>query len=231
MGLHLCYELAFDPTADEAAVTAVLGRLRDAARRSSFRRVSPLLRRCEPETPPGPPGHGDALEWLFGISSDGHRATHGKRRVSRSIAADLAIGFVVAPGARCEPAAFGLARYPEPVDARRGEVEYTTTGWHWHAVCKTQYASVVSDEHLVACHTGLVALLDCAAALGIDVTVRDETHFWETRDPARLVQEVRDMNRIVARMAGALSDRMPGDLRVAGAILDHPRFERLEMGD
>ena len=36
-------------------------------------------------------------------------------------------------------------------------------GWHWHYCCKTQYASVVSDEHLLRCHLMLIDLLDSAS--------------------------------------------------------------------
>ena len=38
------------------------------------------------------------------------------------------------------------------------------------------------------------------------------------------------MNRIVAAFAGKLSDKL-SPLRVEGAIFEHPRFERIEMGE
>lgn len=101
--------------------------------------------------------------------------------------------------------------------------------WFWHQVCKTQYASLVNDDHLVFCHTTLVVLLDYAIESGWDVIVRDEGHYSETRDPGRLVQEVRHMNRIVARIAGALSDRLESVGQPLAPIFDHPEFEHLEI--
>ncbi len=74
-------------------------------------------------------------------------------------------------------------------------------------------------------------LLDHAIALGVSVVVRDETHYWETRDEQRLITAVHDMNRIVAALAGKLSDHAGVvNGRVQAPIFGHPRFERLEMG-
>ena len=94
-----------------------------------------------------------------------------------------------------------------------------------------QYASIVSDRHLVSCHTGLVRLLDHARMLGVDVVVRDETHYWETRDEQRLITEAHAMNRIVARIAGNLDDAVGPGHATWAPIFGHPRFERLEMGE
>ena len=60
------------------------------------------------------------------------------------------------------------------------------------------------------------------------MTVRDETHYWETRDTNVLLAEVREMNRIVAQFAGALHDAVGERARTEGAIFDHPEFEELE---
>jgi hypothetical protein len=99
---------------------------------------------------------------------------------------------------------------------------------YWHACCKTQYASVVSDEHLIRCHLLIVELLEALRQMGADIEVRDETGYWETRSTAHLVSEVAKMNAIVARFAGAFHDAMPPGLRAGGAIFEHPEFERLE---
>jgi hypothetical protein len=132
-----------------------------------------------------------------------------------------AIGFGIHPGKRCEGATYGFVR--------RAEADGTNAEWFWHHCCKTQYASVVSWEHLIKCHTSLVSLLDHAIELGIGVVVRDEGHYWETRDEARLIAETEYMNQWVASFAGAFSDAMPKGLAVGGAIFEHPEFERLEM--
>jgi len=137
------------------------------------------------------------------------------------------VGFAVHPGRYCEGATFGLAWVP-PEDEDGNRLHNEPYVWHWHAGCKTQYASVVSDEYLIHCHKTLVALLEEAIRLGFDVTVRDETHYWETRDTNVLLAEVREMNRIVARIAGALHDVVGERARAEGAIFEHPEFEVLE---
>src|SRR6266542_1119210 len=185
MGLHLCYELAHSPETSEETATALLGRLREGAERLRFDRMSPMLRFSGDECEPGTWGEGDPLEWFFKVSAHEAAADSPDPDYPRSVWANVAIGFVVHPGARCEAAAFGLARFPETVTAHPGDRPVETRGWHWHAVCKTQYASVVSDDHLIRCHLSLVELLEEAARLGFGVTVRDETHYWETRDIRR----------------------------------------------
>lgn len=132
-------------------------------------------------------------------------------------------GFFVHPGRGCETASFGVLRR---ADSRGEHAE-----WFWRCSCKTQYASIVSDAHLIACHTVLVQLLDHAIQLGFDVDVYDETHYWETRDTARLVAEVHAMNQLVARFAGRLSDAIGERHDIQATIFEHPRFERLEMGE
>jgi hypothetical protein len=132
-----------------------------------------------------------------------------------------ASAFGIYPGKRCEGATCGFVK--------RAEADGSNAEWFWHRCCKTQYASVVSWEHLIKCHTSLVALLDYAIEIGIDVVVRDEGHYWETRDEARLVAETTYMNQLVAKFAGAFSDAMPKGLEAGGEILEHPEFERLEM--
>ena len=115
-----------------------------------------------------------------------------------------------------------------PEDEEGDRVHGEPYVWPWHSTCRTQYASVVSDEHLIHCHTTLVALLEEAIQLGFEVTVRDETHYWETRDTNVLLAEVREMNRIVARIAGAMHDAAGEGVRTEGPIFKHPEFEVLE---
>jgi hypothetical protein len=231
MGLHLCYELALSPEISEEAVTALLEQLWKSAQQLRFHTMSPMFRFRAGECEPGAPGTGNQFEWLFKVFAQEAAADSPDPDHPRFVRADLAIGFVVHPGARCEAAAFGLARFPETVIAHPGDQPVETRGWHWHAVCKTQYASVVSDDHLIRCHLTLVELLEEAERLGFGVTVRDETHYWETRDTRRLIEEVHAMNRIVAALAGRLGDRLPDSLRLGGSIVEHPRFEHLEMGE
>lgn len=229
MGLHLCYELDLPAESTETAVFALLEAFRSAAVRLPFDGVSEMFRMSGDACRLRPRGERDELEWFFTVFTRGSVAESPDPDYPIQVPSDLALGFVVVPGARCEAAAFGLARFPVPVMARRGQEEITTEGWHWHATCKTQYASVIGDDHLIKCHLGLVELLDTAARMGFGVTVRDETHYWETRDTGRLLTEVRAMNRIVAKLVGRMADALPDGLSADGAILSHPRFEHLEM--
>lgn len=228
MGLHLCYELDLPSNWTDAQVTEPLRALHQKAATLHLDRITPLRRLEGRDCQPGPYGVGDPLDWFLKVAALGRRDDD---RRSAGIGPTTAIGFVVAPGLRCEPAAFGVARYPEPVTAHPDPdgPGIATLGWHWHTCCKTQYASVVSDDHLLRCHLALVALLDEARSLGFTVTVRDETHYWETRDTKRLVAEVHQMNRLVARLAGRLSDVLGPHAAVGGSITAHPEFEHLEM--
>ena len=208
MGLHLNYELRLPPSASVAAVENVLVGLRDFALALPFKSVTEIYR---PE-----PGRCDSrrggLRFLASV-------------IAKAFVADIDLvrGFSVIPGNGCESAAFAFM----PRADQRGK----HADWFWYSSCKTQYASVISDDHLVACHGGLVKLLDHAIALGVSVVVRDETHYWETRDEQRLITAVHDMNRIVAALAGKLSDHAGVvNGRVQAPIFGHPRFERLEMG-
>lgn len=77
----------------------------------------------------------------------------------------------------------------------------------------------------------MIALLDAAAALGIEVAVRDDSGYSEHRDETRLLASVDEWNRLVARLAGSLGDAFnSAGLRAGSPIFRHPDFERLEMG-
>ncbi|HEY7565968.1 MAG TPA: hypothetical protein VH762_00235 [Gemmatimonadaceae bacterium] len=139
----------------------------------------------------------------------------------------VAYGFGIAVGAGSEPAALGVVQICLP-----GQ---TPSDWNWHCCCKTQYASVHSDDNLVRCHHSIVAALEAAQSLGFDVTVHDETGYWESRDATRLISAVTEMNKLVASLAGRVTDaaRNAGaDSRaIQSEIFKHPDFERLETAD
>ena len=230
MGLHLCYELSVPRETPVDEVAERVRQLYRVAVTHPFDKVGPLVRTTAGETLGDATDADSSLSNWFRFSAMcrlGHRdaATGARTQLLPN-----AFGFVVQPGDWCEAATFGLAWVsPEDEDGNRmhGEPEV----WHWHAVCKTQYASNVGHAHLIRCHTSLVSLLDRAPDLGFDVTVRDETHFWETRDTEVLLAEVREMNRIVARIAGAFHDAVGNHAHVGGAIFKHPEFEELETRD
>src|SRR5262249_28971131 len=102
--------------------------------------------------------------------------------------------------------------------------------WYWWCACKTQYASVVSDEHFVKVHTGLVAMLDAAIELGFVVDVIDEGGYWESRSKEVLVASVTRMNQLIARLGGTLSDALGNAKKHEALILHRRRCERLGRG-
>ena len=100
------------------------------------------------------------------------------------------ICFSTKPGQGCEPANFGLCRYPGEVsDPGFGRHQTKLKCWSWHSFCKTHYASdprCGGLPNFLRCHLGVVALLDEAQRLGILGKVSDEGDFWETRSLERL---------------------------------------------
>ena len=219
IGLHLNFELHLPASATRESVIASLSALRAFARTLPFAELSPLRTDHDGQ---GEGGHAErlaALRWwaeLIATPCD----TDDVPLVGDASSAQ---GFFVHPGKGCETATFGFLR--------RATATGTPIDWYWHCSCKTQYASTVSDAHLITCHTSLIGLLDYAITLGIDVVVHDETHYWESRDVSRLVSEVRAMNQLVARIAGKLSDALGDAKDLQASIFEHPRFERLEMGE
>ena len=226
MGLTISYTLGLPASSPRATVVERVEQLRAAAERLPFEMVGPMIALEAGETlgDMNPP---DPLEFAFRLW-----ASHGPDADDPETGgfADTmpeAVGFIVMPGAHCEPAPFGLAWVP-PRDDDWQVLRGQPWTWHWAAACKTQYASIVSAGHFVRCHTSIVALLDEAVKLGFDVRVNDEGAFWESRDTDRLLAHVDHMNRIVAAFAGAVHDRIGGEHRLEAPIFEHPDFERLE---
>lgn len=232
MGLHLCYELALPSDTPRRRVVELLTDLRARSERLPFDRVSEVRELS-----------GDAARFrrgmdvwhdpwaLFLLAAERLKVPgpppDGMQVVS--VPPEFAAGFVVLPGRRCEAAGFGFSRCPEVATVGDQTVPCLHPGWHWHYCCKTQYSSVVSEAHFLSCHLGLVEMLDTAAAMGIEVTVRDETGYHEHRDEARLLRTVHEWNELIARIAGRLSDATEAHpVRVVSPIFEHPRFEHLE---
>jgi len=238
MGLHLCYDLALPPGATDSDAATLVSSLRERAVALPFDHVSNVVRLTQDVLAGSWPVRGLAYARLEDVAHLGAvfaREEMYRRRLGFpndeeytlvDVPPDVptaAHAFAVAPGRGCEPASFGVARLTD------GDAP---APWGWHCCCKTQYASALGDDHLLRCHGSLVAILDAAGALGFEVTVRDETGYWGSRDPRQLTAAVAEMNRLVARFAGAVTDAVRdagGDSRgVRGAIFDHPDFERLE---
>jgi hypothetical protein len=239
MGLHINFELSLPAATSESYVSALMADLHDRARALPFAGVSNMVRLTERELAGPWPLHGLAYDRLDDVAhvyasltrDELYGRAHGLsepnplRRID--VPADvptIAIGFGLSVGRGSEPAAFGLTKL--------GGAEHESLAWRWQCSCKTQYASVLGNEHLLRCHTSVVALLDAAVALGVEVEVHDETGYWETRDTTVLFDRVAEMNRIVAKLAGALTDSVrdagADSRQLDGAIFKHPDFERLE---
>jgi len=224
MGLSIAYRLGLPAATERDTVVRRVEQLRDRALQLPFTLVTDLMASSVGESLGRPAAHGVELEFWY-------RSWANLTLHSTSDGGDdslpESIGFVVYPGNECEPAAFGLAWSP-PRDEQWSGIPDAPFTWCWQSVCKTQYASKVSVEHFVTCHSALVALLDAARELGFDVEVHDEGGYWESRDPNRLLAEVGKMNEIVAGLAGALHDAIGDEHRIDAAIFSHPDFERLE---
>jgi len=232
MGLHINYELALPAATTAAEAQAYLTELRAACTALGASHVGPIMHFTGRELAEGDtryePWTVERFAWAFARGSRGQR---DGREVGDTGADDdaqlAAMVFFLFPGDGSEPAALGLVSpttWGQP-DADRADLQGS---WYWYGHCKTQYASRVSEEHLVQCHVVVVKALEAASRLGATLEVHDETGYWETRSVERLLQSVRHMNRIVARFAGAFHDAVGGKHSVESPIFEDPDFERLE---
>ena len=224
MGLSIAYKLGLPAATDRETVTRRVEQLRERARQLPFALVTEMMvsKRDEPLGESGPEG----IELEFWYRSWANLTLHASSE-SQGETLPESIGFVIYPGKECEPAAFGMAWSPPRGEDWNALPDQPFT-WCWQSACKTQYASIVSSEHFLSCHTSLVTLLDSAHELGFDVTVFDEGGYWESRDADRLLAKVETMNQLMAGFAGMLHDEMGDEHSIDAAIFSHPDFERLE---
>ncbi len=139
--------------------------------------------------------------------------------------------FTVDIGDGCEPATFGLGRYPAFVadGARRRRTGFGGA-WTFGAFCKTQYASRGGPEHLLRCHAAVIDLILLWRKAGATVTISDEGEYWPGRDPRTLLRRTEALDQFTAALAGAAKDaaEAAGAPPVVSPIFEHPRFEQLE---
>jgi hypothetical protein len=228
MGLHINYELALPAAATETEAQAFLVDLRAACEALGASKVGPIMELTERDLAEGDqryaPWTTERFAWAF---ARGSRESRDGRRTGDANNERAALVFFLYPGEGSEAAALGLVSPTTwgAADAERADLQGR---WYWYGHCKTQYASRVSEEHLVHCHLVVVKALEAAARLGATLEVHDETGYWETRSVDRLLVSVRNMNRIVARFAGAFHDAVGGAHSVESPIFEDPDFERLE---
>lgn len=228
MGLTVYYNLDLTDDASEDRVRELVGGLRDRALTLPAQRVTTIHRMAAGDAEP----QGNILRDLDAYVR--HSATasiehpeHPERCLT--VPPIVAYGFGVMVG-RCEPVILGLGRYPRTVPEGEALIDTGLRGWRWHSFTKTQYASVHGIDRFLACHRAVIALLEAAAALGITVSVRDDSGYWDHRDETRLLASLYEWNRVVARIAGRLASAVDGAaLQAVSPVFRHPDFERLEM--
>jgi hypothetical protein len=229
MGLTLHFRLSLPASTPRDQITERLHQLQAAATRMPFDAVCPVTS-TKAQEPLGDGVGVPPLSYLFRFGASLQLPSFEPPPTSEGMDDPLpdAVGFSVLVGAGCEPAIFGLAFLPPRDDEWRLLTDQPRV-WYWDCSCKTQYASNESDEHFIKCHTSLVALLDEAVKLGFIVEVTDEGGYWESRDVDRLLAALATMNRIVAKLGGALHDAIGTEHSIEAPIFEHPNFERLEM--
>jgi hypothetical protein len=227
MGLTIHYGLASDHT-DISTVRTVVQRIRQLAQQLPFQEVGEMVefqdQQCDYADPE------DIHRWLK-IQAGQYVQDEDSYLKVRPL---HILAFTTIPGAGCEPASFGLCRYPEYVEIQRPasrQLKTDLAGWSWRSFCKTQYASACAAggaANFVRCHASIVELLDAVQKHQLaKVDVNDESHFWEHRDVRRLAETVGEWNELIAAVAGQLKDAVEG-FQVEAPITEFPDFERLE---
>jgi len=241
MGLTIHYQLA-TTTGDEAHARKLVQQLRQAALDLPFQHVGEIVE-----------FQGNQCDWKRRVDDDPYRWLLIQARTdislpvtpaeqSRGVRRDMdvlplhVIAFETEQGDGCEPANFGLCRFPSHIShPELGMVQTNLKGWSWHSFCKTHYASdprCGGLPNFLRCHLGVVALLDEAQRPGCLGTVSDEGDFWETRSLERLTKEIGDQSAMLAGLLGVLKDAMgqaPGGAgTVEAPIAGYPNFEHLE---
>ncbi|MEI8196690.1 MAG: hypothetical protein WCI73_12400, partial [Phycisphaerae bacterium] len=198
-----------------------------------FKRVHPVVEIVGPNCDLQRCPDDDPNRWLL-IQANGD-VKNG--RYSYSVAPTHVIAFTTVVGAGCEPANFGLCRFPSTIEVedrsvwphRKKKLRTGLIGWRWGSFCKTQYASnpeCGGVGNFLKCHLLVIRMLDRAKELGISTEVSDEGDFYTKRDPKALAKEVGEWNRDIAAYAGRMKDLVGPKLEAA--IMQFPDFEHLE---
>jgi hypothetical protein len=234
MGLTIHYTLASEAERPQDA-RALIEKLRNRARDLPFAEVGEIVELQGKPADLNNANLDDPLRWLkvqacqilmYKVKGDEYWARVPPTHL---------IGFTIQPGDGCEPANFGLCRYPKSVIDNGKRVRTKLAGWRWRSFCKTQYASNPDCGGLpnfLRCHVGLVKLLDYAAEICVLAEVKDESGYWERRDAMELVKEIDRWNQMIAGFFGAMKDtleKMGEPTRTLEAeITKFPNFEHLE---
>jgi hypothetical protein len=82
-----------------------------------------------------------------------------------------------------------------------------------HYFTKTQYAT-----EFLRCHLLIIQLLDMFVELGFEVTVKDEGHYWETRDLTVLAKEINDYTDMLSSLSHTFKQMSNGKMDVEAMI-------------
>ena len=158
----------------------------------------------------------------------------------RNVLPEHIIGFNISTGMGCEESNVGLSRFPKTVMVknRASGKSYRLPvadggNWQWSSFCKTQYANSPECgglEHFLQCHLSVVAMLDAAKRIGFEVTVNDESDYFEKRDVHGLVKAIGSWDQMLAAFGGSLKDAAgAAGMTIESPIFERKDFEALEM--
>jgi hypothetical protein len=183
VGLTIHYEWQL-PAARAAELPALLAALADIARRNNFVEVGEPMHLVGDACQAANASDESMFELLFSVERDGADDT--------SEAPEELFLLATRPGAGCEAATFGFARFADG-------------GWTWKSWCKTSFAAAAENGGLInflRSHTRLIKALDEIRALGIDVDVSDDTGYWESRDRKELQRAIEAYQVVISLFAG-----------------------------
>lgn len=234
MGLGLHWELSADGAVDNAGALRVVSALRESALSLGFGEVGEVV---EAWAGVHAAGDEDAMAeraWALsqGMVTVAAPTDDDTRRTVR-IAPTHVVAFR-GYSAGAEEAVFGLAWYdalPSAVPAAGGGA--TSVGYRWASGCATQGAMKRGGARtFLAAHRAIVGVLDKARTAGLNVTVKDDGGYWETRDPKALFDKLEAWEELVAAIA---RKRAPGravplasdvKAQIEARRRDRPRLDR-----
>ena len=250
MGLTIHYTMSLPAKTTVAGVRQKLNALRQACLDLPFQQVSEMLEfRGDDECNFQKRDREDPLRWFL---CQADTMVHykfqrtGKPVVVRAgedgsychnVLPTHIIGFSTYPGSGCEEANCGLSRFPKTVmvENRSSGKSYRLPvedggGWQWSSFCKTQFANENGVEHFLRCHLSVIAMLDNAKRIGFEVTVNDESDYFEKRDVHGLVKSIGSWDQLLAGFGGALKDAAGNvGMTIESPIFERKDFEALEM--
>ena len=232
MGLTVFYELRAPVTATRSR--ALIAQLHGAARELAFDQISAVHEFRAPGRDPRARDQPSLL--LTATRAIEYDAATGERRTLFVPPEHCTFFSARVNGA--ESASIGLASYASHVvleEERGRRIPTSLDGrYSWHSWCKTQYAALPAcggTANFLRAHLALIHLRDRARDLGLEIEVRDDGGYFESRSEAKLLAELDACNRVVAALAGHIKDALSKLFHVEvieAPITRHPDFERLE---